>query len=634
MSRYDLRKRKQPSGEVVAFISAKRRKIDEGDDISSGKDPDYVREEKMEIDDVVIYDEEDKESETKDPPVKSLKFSFSKSSEEKDSEESSEEGSSDDSSEGESLDDSSEEEGSESLENSEESSSFEPKKSEFDYEEIVDKVAKNLIKRRSKDLDHSDFEKLAKTELDRANKLRKIAEAIQADLEAEEPDIVKILSTPMTRTDCKKMVQLYEIYKNTLEYTPEHLELRTKIIDMLKGLSRVNVSENERVEREVERIMDTVPKTDIIELRRRIIDLNTDDIIKARLLEMYRELEETSIESTQYRNLKDKIEWGVSLPYKTVSEVKVPLTPDEMNKYCIDLRKKLDQEIYGMDEVKEEMIALRVNQLTNPGARSTLGLEGPPGVGKTAICELFAKAVGKPFQRIACGGMENVYLLKGSDNHFVGSAPSILLSFLREMKIADGYVLVDEIDKLKQDVQDALLHITDYTQNKEFRDTFLSEFPHDLSKICFMYGMNDKNKINPILRDRLEIVEVEAYTRDQLKNIIKGYLLRRALIATGLVSKSESDPPLVTIDDSGCDAILGMLASHIQESGVRKIDEAVRKIVTRINLLRMVTLKDGSTGKLKLKYTIPNFSLPFNIDRNAVKQLLPGPKHKTVSYIL
>ena len=139
--------------------------------------------------------------------------------------------------------------------------------------------------------------------------------------------------------------------------------------------------------------------------------------------------------------------------------------------------------------------------------------------------------------------------------------------------------------------------------------------------------MNDRNKIDHILRDRLTIIELEAYTSTEIKEIIKGYIFPKALKRSGLTSDECS------IDDSGCYAIIGMMATHIKETGVRKVDEAVKRVVTRVNLFRMVTLKDGTPGKLKLKYKVPNFKLPFLVNKDVVGHLLSPPKNKAPSYI-
>ena len=627
MSRYDFRKRRHPPEDLSKFITAKKRRLDseegsEDRDYSpSASDPNVPKPRKKDQlpDDVVIYDEDDRE--------------VSKSREEKESQDSDcisdEEGEDKEESEEGEDKESSEEKESESVRDSDDGP-FNPPNA---FEDIVDQVTKQVVKKRSVNIDDEDIERYAERESKIASsKLKKVAKKIRDELEAEEPDIVKILTTPMTHRERKRMIQLYEIYKNTMEHTFDHYELRLRLINMLENYSRTDPEEGEKAESESKRIMDTNPKTNVYDIKMRITALNADEAIKAKLLDMFRELDETPSDSSQYRNLKDKLEWAVSLPYNTLSVNDTPQSPEEMNRYCVRLKKALDKEIYGMNAVKEEMIAIRVAQLTNPGIISTIALEGPPGTGKTAIAAAFAKAVGKPFERIALGGMKSADILKGSENQYVGSSPSIILAYMRNMKVADGYILLDEIDKLGdtregQAVQNALLHITDYTQNKEFRDNFLSEFPHDISKLCFIYGMNDRSKIDPILRDRLSILEVEPYSMAEIKIIIKDYLFPRALAGIGILSSQCS------IDESGCDAIITLMSSHIQDTGVRKIEESVRKICSRVNLLRMTTLGDRTTGELKLKYTVPNFSIPFVINKDVVKCLLSPPKMKTVSYV-
>ena len=376
MSRqHNFRKRKNPPEDLSTFIASKKRKIK--DDAS--EDIDYSLDHG-----VVIYDED------------SAKEVSSEDSKEVSSEDYAKEASSEDSKEVSSKDE-----------------SFDPRQNPEMFEDIVDSLTKKIAKKRIKKINDDALEKLAENEAAKAKHLRGVVEKIQAKLEEEEPDIVKILSVPMTETEQKKIIQYYEIYQNMVENTWDHYELRLRLIHMLENYSKMNLEERERIDLEVKRIVKTHPPTSVFDIRKRIIELDADDVIKSRLLEMMRELDETPSSSDQYRSLKEKLEWGVSLPYRKVSVSEVLSTPEEINKYCEELRRKLDCALYGMDEVKEEMIAIRVNQLTKPGARSSLALEGPPGVGKTAICEAFAKAVNKPFERIALGGMRNSDLLKG-----------------------------------------------------------------------------------------------------------------------------------------------------------------------------------------------------------------------------
>lgn len=458
--------------------------------------------------------------------------------------------------------------------------------------------------------------------------LEPILQETREKIGREEPTMARILATKMTVETRKKMVQLFDIYSNTEPYTYEHYVRRSELVDMLEEIQRadIDVDQEEGLLEKEKALLKAVPPTDPAALKRRILMLGADDIVKGRLLEMYRLFESMPPDSEAKTTLRTKIEWAVALPYGKIVLPAVEhgvSTAQQINAYCVQIRENLDRDLYGMDRVKEELIEMFNDRITNPSSQASLALKGPPGVGKTAIVAALARAVGLPFERIALGGMEDPSIFKGSDSHWIGSGPSIILQLLKRMKIANGILFLDEIDKLGDsprgiDIQNALLHITDYTQNSQFSDAFLSEFPHDISKIMFVYAMNTDQWLSPILRDRLTIVEVEPYTQKELKEIIKKHLLPRALEKVGMGAAD------LTIDDSGCDAILKIVGRG--NGGVRPVERIVSKIVSRINLLRTNTLEDGSIGRLKLRYTIPGFALPMVVTGGVVEILIEKPK--------
>ena len=306
---------------------------------------------------------------------------------------------------------------------------------------------------------------------------------------------------------------------------------------------------------------------------------------------------------------------------------------EDYNKFCTNLKAHLDADHYGMDNIKENMIILAVNREVNPHSQATIALEGPQGTGKTSILSSLAKGLGLPFQKISLGGMIDPTILKGADSHWVGSEPSIILHFLKIMKQTDGAILFDEIDKLVTDedsrghaIQHALLHITDYTQNKEFQDQYLKEFNHDISNLWFFYSMNKRDTISPILLDRLTIYTVEPYAPTEMRIITQKHLLPRAL-------KDVNIPPdQITITDKACRTLMNILESKIKEGGVRPLDQEMRKIAGRLNYLNKNKLPDGSIGGPKISFNIPNFQIPYEIDCDAINILIEKPKTVNLSY--
>lgn len=300
-------------------------------------------------------------------------------------------------------------------------------------------------------------------------------------------------------------------------------------------------------------------------------------------------------------------------------------TPREINSFIAKVRDKLDNDpeigLYGMSEAKDEIVTALNNRITNPCANVLVCLTGSPGSGKSAVAAATAAAIGLPFERISLGGFTDPCFLLGSDPHYLGSTPGIILRILRTMRVSNGVVLLDEIDKIGNDVrglqvQAAVMHITDYTTNKDFRDKYLSDYGHDISGIWFMASCNNPERLEAPLRDRLNIIHVDKYNRQEFKHIARNYTLPRTLKDVNIPRE------LVTMDDSGAEAILRLLGNNIDMEGVRPIQRIVKTIVSRINLLRTTVLEDGTTGDLKIKYKIDGFKLPIVINSSVVSSLI------------
>jgi len=278
--------------------------------------------------------------------------------------------------------------------------------------------------------------------------------------------------------------------------------LRDEIVGILKTHETIDDSNLKFYEKEEKRLIHT--KRTLKPIRYQILEKDAPDKVKKELLDMYERLQRYDTESSQYASLREKLKWALSLPYRKI--INPTLSPTDhmgINLYCTQIKEKLDEKIYGMNQVKEEMLETVVNRITNPHHKNGhIALKGEPGVGKTVICQTLAEALDLPFERIALGGLKDSSLLKGNDNVWVGAEPSIILKALKRMNCANGIIFFDEIDKLGEtaggfEVQSALLHITDPSQNMEFKDDFLSEFPHDISKILFLFAMNDDSLLPP-----------------------------------------------------------------------------------------------------------------------------------------
>lgn len=451
-------------------------------------------------------------------------------------------------------------------------------------------------------------------------KLKRLREKMEAAM----PSVEKIVGARITESDKIRALQLYEVLQQCDFNSDEWFDTRRRINNILEAQLN-SIEEVEQMETE-EATMKDVTISYHADLKRKIFELDADLPIKTRIYEMYTEMISSSVSDSKYSDLKDKIIWAIKLPHRrTLPSLLTDKTPEGIKNYCCTVYQCLDTEIYGMKEAKERAIQAVNDRIYNPNSRAMLALKGKPGVGKTKLAKTIAKAAGLPFDKISLGGAIDSTIFKGSDNVWSGATPSMLLQILSRVKYSNAVILLDEIDKLGTsekglEVQHALLHILDPTQSSEFQDSFLSEFPHDISKIWFIPAMNDDSRLDPALRDRLNIIEVPSYTSDDMIEIIKRHTLPEMLIDKGIEITD------ITITDDATRALLLLLGEEVKDSGMRTVERAITDIVSKINLLRTLL---GDEASLPLTFKLPDFKgFPYIITSKTIYSLYKSQNNR------
>lgn len=257
----------------------------------------------------------------------------------------------------------------------------------------------------------------------------------------------------------------------------------------------------------------------------------------------------------------------------------------------------LDEDHYGLDQVKDRIIEHLAVKNLNPGAKSPIiCFFGPPGVGKTSLGKSIAKSLGREFHRIALGGVRDEADIRGHRKTYVGAYPGRIMNAIKASGSSNPVIMLDEIDKLasdhRGDPSSALLEVLDPEQNKAFTDHYLG-VSYDLSDVVFISNANSLETIPAPLRDRLEIIEVSGYSEEEKVNIANQYLIPKQLKEAGL------DDGKLTFTKNSVSAIIN---GYTRESGLRGLEKKIASVCRKVarRYAEAETDKRDSMSKVKL----------------------------------
>lgn len=269
--------------------------------------------------------------------------------------------------------------------------------------------------------------------------------------------------------------------------------------------------------------------------------------------------------------------------------LELPWEEGTVDSYDLGKAKKiLDRDHYGMNKIKERLLEyLAVLKLKGDMKSPILCFVGPPGIGKTSLGRSIAAALNRKYVRLSLGGMRDESEIRGHRKTYIGAMPGRIIQSIRKTKSSNPVIILDEIDKVGKDFHgdpsSALLEVLDPEQNHTFYDNYL-ELEYDLSKVLFIATANDLQHIQPALRDRLEIIDLNGYAVEEKVQIAKRHLVPKQKELHGLKNIT------VKINDS---VLVKVIEDYTRESGVRELDRQLASI------MRALAKEYAIKGKLK-----------------------------------
>jgi ATP-dependent Lon protease len=266
-------------------------------------------------------------------------------------------------------------------------------------------------------------------------------------------------------------------------------------------------------------------------------------------------------QSAEYNVTRTYVEWIADLPWSKTTEDRFDVSA---------VRRCLDEDHHGLEKVKKRIVEFAaVRQLRADLKGPILLFVGPPGVGKTSLGRSIARATGRAYERIALGGVRDEAEIRGHRRTYVGALPGRIIQALKRAQSRNPVLVLDEVEKMGADLRgdpaSALLEVLDPEQNNSFRDHYL-ELSFDLSRVLFIGTANSLKGIPPALLDRMEVIEVPGYTRNDKIAIATQYLVPKQLSSHGLTIEQ------LEFADEGIAAIVD---HYTREAGVRTLERNI-----------------------------------------------------------
>ena len=362
------------------------------------------------------------------------------------------------------------------------------------------------------------------------------------------------------------LTRIHEVLQHEHAVTEIQKEIQSQARDDVENQQREHVLRHQK--RAIEQALgEDEGDEDIAELKDELRQANLPEPVQKEVDRELKRLSRMSPNAADFQVSRGYLELVAELPWNVITEDNLELQ---------SAKEVLDEDHFGLDDVKERILEALAVLLLNPETKaSILCFVGPPGVGKTSLGQSIARAMGRKFERMSLGGLHDEAELRGHRRTYIGAMPGRILQAVRRCGVRNPVLMLDELDKMGRDYRGdpgaALMEILDPAQNKEFRDNYLN-LPFDLSKVFFITTANTLEGIPRALIDRMEVLELTGYSELEKVEIARRFLIPRQQENAGL--KSEQ----LELTDEG---LRLAIQRYTREAGVRELERTIGRLARK-----------------------------------------------------
>lgn len=236
-----------------------------------------------------------------------------------------------------------------------------------------------------------------------------------------------------------------------------------------------------------------------------------------------------------------------------------------------EARKILDEELYGMERVKQRIIEtiIQINRTHTLPAYGLL-LAGPAGTGKSQIAYAVARILRLPWTTLDMSSINDPEQLTGSSRIYSNAKPGIIMEAFSMAGESNLVFIINELDKASNgkgngNPADVLLTLLD---NLGFTDNYM-ECMIPTVGVYPIATANDKDKISAPLMSRFAVIDIPDYTPEEKKIIFSKFALPKVLKRMSL----REDECIVTAE-----ALDAVIKKYENTTGIRDLEQAAEHL--------------------------------------------------------